>query len=164
MFSLFTLYGITLVLVLLYEVIPQKADSNIATTVNYGVASFSSWSKAICNLVACFVRIRGASCMSLPLLKENTLNGCGQAGNLYISSKGKPQLGSHTIRCKYPVHPDTLVSSGDSYVVMCTRVQVQRCHIHAPNVLCYEWEHIECHCLTNFILSKKSLDIKICSS
>lgn len=37
----------------------KKDDSDVATGVKYGVASFSSWSKSICNLEIDFSRIRG---------------------------------------------------------------------------------------------------------
>ena len=38
----------------------KKDDSNVDTFVNYGVASFSSWSKSICNLETNVMIIRGA--------------------------------------------------------------------------------------------------------
>ena len=37
----------------------KKGDFNFATGVNYGVASFSSWSKSICNLIMGIMRFKG---------------------------------------------------------------------------------------------------------
>jgi hypothetical protein len=36
----------------------RNDDSNVVIVVNYGVASFSSWSKSICNPETCITRIR----------------------------------------------------------------------------------------------------------
>ena len=41
-------------------VLPQKDDFNVVTSVNYGVASFSSWSKFIRNIEMGITKIRGA--------------------------------------------------------------------------------------------------------
>ena len=61
----------------------RKNDGDdVAKGVDYGVASFSSWSKSICNPVTCIRRIRGSpttsvfyqgSCATCPILEHNNL-------------------------------------------------------------------------------------------
>ena len=55
-----------------------KADSDVATVVNYGVALYSSWSKSICipKMGSTRNRIR---LKTIGLYKANTLNGREQA-------------------------------------------------------------------------------------
>ena len=51
---------------------------DVATTMNYGVASFLSWSKSICNPKMGIMRKRVPNDYCI-LSKANTLNMCGQA-------------------------------------------------------------------------------------
>ena len=68
-----------------YFPVRKKDDSDVATGGNYGVASFSSWSKSTCNFEMGITRIRGRpdnycfldkNCL---IPKVNTLNMCGHA-------------------------------------------------------------------------------------
>jgi hypothetical protein len=56
----------------------KKGDCDVATGMNYGVGSFFSWSKFICNSKSHITRNRGPLRL-LPSLKVNTFNGCRQA-------------------------------------------------------------------------------------
>ena len=61
----------------------KKDDSNIATILNYDVASSLSWSKFICNPEMGITRVKGSQRL-LSLLKVNTLNKHGKA-DLHLS-------------------------------------------------------------------------------
>jgi hypothetical protein len=61
----------------------KKDDSNIATILNYDVASSSSWFKSIYNLEMGITRVKGSQRL-LPPFKLNTLNEHGKA-DLHLS-------------------------------------------------------------------------------
>lgn len=81
----------------------KKDDSDVATGVKYGVASFSSWSKSICNLEIDFSRIRG-----LPKTTASPLEGEHlERASTPISPKHKPRLRSHMVGWNDLVRPNT---------------------------------------------------------
>ena len=60
----------------------KNDDDDVANGVDYGVASFSSWFKSICNPVTCIRRIKGSpttivsyqgSCATCPIQEHNNL-------------------------------------------------------------------------------------------
>ena len=73
----------------------KQYDFDVVTGMNHGVASFSNWSKFICN-PEMFICKRASEDYYL-FSKVNTLNISGQAGwQLYDFSKGK-SLCSHMV-------------------------------------------------------------------
>ena len=72
----------------------KKDDSDVATGVNRGVTSFSSWSKSIYNPKMGITRIRGLR-RPLPLEGED-LEQAWTSSLAPIYPKGKP-LGSHMV-------------------------------------------------------------------
>lgn len=64
---------------ILYWLEGKKNDSDVATSVNYGVESLSNWFKFICNPKMGIMRIRGPS-TNTTSFEVNTLNGGRQAG------------------------------------------------------------------------------------
>jgi hypothetical protein len=80
-------------------------DSDVATGMNYGVASFSSWSKSTCNPKTGLVRIRGSPKTTASIWRWTPWKSTDKPVGTYLP-KGKP-LGFHMVGWKYPVHPDT---------------------------------------------------------
>ena len=80
-----------------------KDDSDVATSVKYRVALFSSWSKSVCNPETSVTRIRGPPRL-LPPFKGEHLEWVQTSWLAPISPNDKP-LGSHMIGWKYLVSP-----------------------------------------------------------
>ena len=81
----------------------EKDKSNVTTSVNYGVVSFSSWFKSICTPKTDITK----SIKVPTIFKSEHLERQWTSQFAPISLKGKP-LGSHMVGSKYPVHPDVL--------------------------------------------------------
>ena len=79
----------TVVWVLLLK---KKDDFDVATTMNYGVTWFSSWSRSMCNFETGIVRTKGSVHYCL-LSQVNTLNWHGQVC-CHLSPSSQP-WGSH---------------------------------------------------------------------
>ena len=76
-----------------YKAWERKTNgSNVAIVVNYGVASFLSWSKSIRNPQTCIPRIK--------IQRWNLKTAIDKLANIYLPLKGKP-LGSHMVDWKY---------------------------------------------------------------
>ena len=88
-----------------WPTIRNNDDSTVATGMNYGHASFPSWSKSICNpkMGLQGLEAHDECCF---LSKVNTSNGAKTRGPAPIFPKGKP-LASHMVSWQHPVHPDT---------------------------------------------------------
>ena len=89
----------------------KKDNSNIATSVNYGVASFSSWSKCICNTETGIIRNR----------EPSTTTASFQRWTPWTSTNKLAGPGSHMVNWEYSVHPDTPIWSGGPEVIECNR-------------------------------------------
>lgn len=83
----------------------RKVSSNVATNVNYGVASFLSWPKSMCNPIKGITSIRRPWRLMSPFQGEH-LEWTQTSQSVTIFPKGKC-LGSHVVGWKYPVHLDT---------------------------------------------------------
>jgi hypothetical protein len=64
----------------------KKDNTDVATGMNYGVASFFSWPKATCNGAIRELEAPDNYCL---LLRVNTLNGCGQP-SWHLSPRANP--------------------------------------------------------------------------
>ena len=73
----------------------KKDNSNVATSMNCGIAFFSSWSKSMCNPETGITRIRGPLTTTTSFGGEH-LEHARISKLTTISPKGKP-LGSHMV-------------------------------------------------------------------
>ena len=74
----------------------KEDDSDVATSANHGVASFSSWSNSICDPETIMTRIRGPENYYL-LLKMITVNGLDRLANCNLSPPRASPLGTHMV-------------------------------------------------------------------